>query len=80
VPTTQPHARWSLVNGSSFAAAHVTGLLALVREKDPHAGEGPNLVVTHGGGEIDACATLLRVSGPCAGCACPRTAAVVVAH
>jgi subtilisin family serine protease len=79
VPTTQPHARWSLVNGSSFAAAHVTGLLALVREKDPHAGEGANLVVTHGGGEVDACATLLRVSGPCAGCACPKLASQGVA-
>jgi subtilisin family serine protease len=80
VPTTQPHGRWSLVNGSSFAAAHVSGLLALVREKDAHAGEEANLVVTHGGGEIDACATLLRVSGPCASCACPRLAGSPALH
>jgi subtilisin family serine protease len=69
VPTTQPHGRWSLVNGSSFAAAHVAGLFALVRERDPHAGAA-GVVVTRGDGEIDACATLLRVSGPCAGCGC----------
>src|SRR4029079_15204987 len=29
IPTTQPGGRWFLVNGSSFAAAHVSGLLAL---------------------------------------------------
>jgi subtilisin family serine protease len=71
IPTTQPHARWSLVNGSSFAAAHVTGLLALVREKDPHAMDPVHIVVARGGREIDACATLLRASGPCAECTCP---------
>lgn len=74
IPTTQPHARWSLVNGSSFAAAHVTGLLALVREKDPHAMDPVHIVVARGGREIDACATLLRVSGPCAECTCPSQA------
>ncbi len=31
VPTTQPGGRWYLVNGSSFAAAHISGLLALLR-------------------------------------------------
>lgn len=71
IPTTQPHARWSLVNGSSFAAAHVTGLLALVREKDPHGMDPVHIVVARGGREIDACATLLRVSAPCAECTCP---------
>jgi len=71
IPTTQPHARWSLVNGSSFAAAHVTGLLALVREKDPHGMDPVHIVVARGGREIDACATLLRVSAPCGECTCP---------
>jgi hypothetical protein len=33
IPTTQPGGRWYLVNGNSFAAAHVTGLLALLREE-----------------------------------------------
>ena len=36
IPTTQPGGRWYLVNGSSFAAAHVTGLLALLREDARH--------------------------------------------
>ena len=33
VPTTQPGGRWSLVDGSSYAAAHVSGLVALLRER-----------------------------------------------
>lgn len=33
IPTTQPGGRWYLVNGSSFAAAHVSGLLALLRAR-----------------------------------------------
>ncbi|MFL5298610.1 MAG: S8 family peptidase [Phenylobacterium sp.] len=79
IPTAQSHGRWSLVNGSSFAAAHVTGLVALMREKDARA-DRASLVLARGGGEIDACATLVRLSGPCGGCACavtgaPRTSA-----
>jgi subtilisin family serine protease len=35
IPTTIPGGRWSFVAGSSFAAAHVTGLVALLREKNP---------------------------------------------
>jgi subtilisin family serine protease len=71
IPTTQPHAKFSLVNGSSFAAAHVTGLLALVREKDPHAMDPVHIVVARGGREIDACATLVQAAGPCPQCTCP---------
>lgn len=65
VPTTQPGARWYLVNGSSFAAAHVSGLYALLRE---HPGPKPGALVLvaarGGGGMIDTCATLLRAAGP----------------
>lgn len=75
VPTTQPRAQWSLVNGSSFAAAHVTGLFALMREIDPQVGRSAGALVTRGDSEIDACASLLRVSGPCGGCGCPRAQA-----
>lgn len=67
VPTTEPGGRWFLVNGSSYAAAHVSGLLALMRQKR----RAPTLALVSqrpGGGSIDACATLLRVSG---GCDCP---------
>ena len=38
VPTTQPGGRWFLVNGSSFSAAHVSGLAALVRQRQRSAG------------------------------------------
>lgn len=35
IPTTLPGGRWSLVSGSSFAAAHVSGVAALLRELNP---------------------------------------------
>ncbi len=42
VPTTQPGGRWFLVNGSSFAAAHVSGLIALAHQRRP---SGPLVLV-----------------------------------
>lgn len=32
IPTTRPGGKWHLADGSSYAAAHVSGLLALMRE------------------------------------------------
>jgi hypothetical protein len=71
VPTTQPGGRWYLVNGNSFAAAHVSGLIALLREHHETAAAPVSLVATRGdGGPIDAMATLLRTFRPCdSGCA-----------
>jgi len=70
VPTTQPGGRWFLVNGSSYAAAHVSGLFAVLRERAPHSRGSSALVLARsGGGAIDTCATLLRASGAC-DCAC----------
>ena len=72
VPTTQPGGRWFLVDGSSYSAAHVTGLFALL---DQHGGRarGPAALVTQGSsGEIDACASLLHAAAPCHDCACAR--------
>jgi subtilisin family serine protease len=68
VPTTEPGGRWFLVNGSSFAAAHVSGLIALLRERRRSAAA---FLVSQwqGGGAIDACATLMRVVGAC-DCSC----------
>jgi hypothetical protein len=66
IPTTEPGGRWYLVSGSSYAAAHVSGLMALLREKRRSAGKAA-LVVDEG--EIDACASLLRVASHCS-CAC----------
>lgn len=72
VPTTLPGARWNLVSGSSYAAAHVAGLFALLRERLPAHAVPPSIasVVSFPGGGIDACATLARVAGPGA---CVRT-------
>ena len=82
VPTTEPGGRWFLVDGSSYAAAHVSGLFALLREHarpsaplilvvagDGRAGDGRAI----GGERVDSCASLLRVVGPCH-CACSRPA------
>lgn len=74
VPTTEPGGRWFLVNGNSYAAAHVSGLVALMRERRHSA----SLVLVSdrsGAGTIDACASLLRVAGACdCGCAPSRLA------
>ena len=65
VPTTQPGGRWYLVNGSSFAAAHITGLLALLREERGAAAA----IARSSNGDVDACATLVGVSRDC-DCSC----------
>ena len=68
VPTTQPGGRWFLVNGSSFSAAHVSGLAALVRQR--RHSDGLTLVSDRAvGGTIDACATLARAASGC-DCSC----------
>lgn len=66
VPTTEPGGRWFLVNGSSYSAAHVSGLMALVRERRRSVGTS---LVTAQGGTIDACATVLRAATGC-DCSC----------
>ncbi|WP_338763364.1 S8 family serine peptidase [Massilia sp. METH4] len=80
VPATVPGARWTFVSGSSFAAAHVAGLAALLAELKP--GERPAGLrralaptAAPNTATIDACATIARVTGACA-CSCmPATAA-----
>jgi subtilisin family serine protease len=55
IPTPQPGKRWALVSGTSYAAAHVSGLLALLRqERGP---EGRLKLSPATGGPIDICAT-----------------------
>jgi subtilisin family serine protease len=71
VPTTQPGGRWYLVNGSSFAAAHITGLLALLRE-ERGAGARSAILARSADGEVDACATLVGASRDC-DCDCSIT-------
>lgn len=63
VPTTEPGGKWGLVNGSSYAAAHVSGLSALLRQL---ARGHPDARQSAGGlgrvGTIDACAVIARAS------------------
>jgi subtilisin family serine protease len=77
VPTAQPNGRWALVNGSSYSAAHVSGLAALVRQGS-HPME-PKLLAVRAGRAIDACATLLRAYGDCR-CGCARAVARTAAR
>lgn len=63
IPTTEPGGKWYLVNGTSYAVAHVSGLIALVREhrNSPMLSRDPS-------GQIDACVSLL---GTLPHCDCP---------
>jgi subtilisin family serine protease len=80
VPTTLPGARWGFVNGSSFAAAHVSGMVALLRELEPSLGPEKTLAMlrstagsdsgaNRSGHQIDACAVIARAAAACS-CAC----------
>ena len=69
IPTCVPGTRWGLVSGSSYAAAHVAGLAALLVELQPRTVAQSLLT-----GNIDACAALARVADACV-CQCPSTAA-----
>lgn len=62
VPTTAPGGRWQIEEGSSFAAAHVSGLLALSRQRQGAGARSARIVAAPLTGEIDACATLLQGS------------------
>lgn len=77
IPTTEPGGRWALVSGSSYAAAQVSGLFALLRQRNPRVQSSGALVTARAGGRaIDACATLLGASGHCDGCTCAQPARV----
>lgn len=57
LPVPQPGGRWGYVSGSSYAAAQVSGLLALLRELGTRTLEGDAQ------GRVDACAALARAAG-----------------
>lgn len=70
VPTTTPGGHWSLVSGSSFSAAHVSGLFALLRERSPAPAATLSLVTSRGhGGAVEACASL-HLAAPSCDCNC----------
>ena len=78
VPTTVPQSRWATVSGASYAAAHVSGLLALVIELQGRAGRSGTPaaadLVVQANGRVDACASLARARAACV-CACAATPA-----
>jgi hypothetical protein len=77
IPTTLTAHKWGFVTGSSFAAAHVTGLVALLHELDPRLRPADLRALLASGGRatgvqhpVDACAAVARTAGTCAcGCA-----------
>ena len=80
IPTAAPGARWGMVSGSSYSAAHISGMMALLSELRP-AMALPRLrasIVTQPAGQaqaagIDLCATVTHVTGKCT-CLCGSTA------
>jgi subtilisin family serine protease len=63
VPTTEPEGKWSLVSGSSYAAAHVSGLAALLRQlSGNHITNAQATSIFGPRGPIDACAAVARLS------------------
>ena len=79
VPTTLPGSRWATVTGSSYAAAHVSGLLALVLElrsrAGPSASNPADSIALRSDRHVDACASLARAAQRCL-CDCEQAAAV----
>ena len=73
IPTAVPGGSWTLVDGTSYAAAHVSGLLALMNERQR---AGANALVRARGGSVDACASLTAATHMCScDCADARRAA-----
>lgn len=62
VPTTEPEGKWTIVSGSSFAAAHVSGLAALLRQLSGPGRRPTSASLLGPHGEVDACAAVGRVS------------------
>jgi subtilisin family serine protease len=77
IVSTLPVSRWGVVSGASYAAAHVSGLVALAIEaRSRHAAlRAPGAIefVTAGDGSVDPCATLQRAAQSCV-CACDAAA------
>lgn len=86
IPTTVPGARWRFVSGPSFAAAHVSGMVALITELQPALSPAQvrkemvfHPADIHSAGTIDACATIAQTAGACS-CSCASAHATTVSH
>lgn len=62
IPSTEPGEKWGLVDGASYAAAHVSGLIALIDQARGHR-QGASMFVLSAGGVIDALATVQGKAG-----------------
>ena len=74
IPTAVPGGRWQMANGSSFSAAHISGMMALIGQLRPEL----NLVQLRAAlvadrarpnPGVDLCATVTGLTGNCT-CAC----------
>lgn len=83
IPTTAPGGLWAMVNGSSYAAAHVSGMVALLAELRPSmsAQQMRHELVGSGqiAGVIEPCAMIGRLTGSCA-CLCSAVHAANAVH
>jgi subtilisin family serine protease len=66
IPTSAPGGRWSFVSGSSYAAAHVSGMLALLDELRPDTAPAQMRTLLQSGvalhtATIDACSAISRL-------------------
>ena len=81
IPATAPGGGWTMVEGASFAAAEVSGLVADLRQRATRLSPG-QLQAALGDAqarprEIDACAALGRVGDGACVCNCPTTSATM---
>jgi subtilisin family serine protease len=84
IPATLPNGSWGMVSGSSFAAAQVSGLVALLRQgRPPLTPDHLHAVLAPAGlplppAPIDACAAMQRTAGQCVcGCATASTGGIL---
>jgi hypothetical protein len=91
IPTTTPGYTWSFVSGASYAAAHVSGVVALLLEREPTMDAAQvRSALASGGGPgallgapvmVDACAAIARTTSACVcGCVVARDANPILAH
>ncbi|WP_229507898.1 S8 family serine peptidase [Massilia sp. Dwa41.01b] len=79
IPSCMPGTRWGVVSGSSYAAAHVAGLSALLAQLQPRANAQSlrrmlDAAAASSAGNIDACAALRRAFDACV-CQCSQSSA-----